>query len=341
MGRLSDLRAWLARDGYDLLCVRYLDAQLYGCQFLLPRACSAVPRTVLWAHSRFCVLRTAAQGVMFVLVGFLDYKRRIFMMHRCSALLIDPYLIPGLQTSVKQHPLPLLNFSKANNVGLWLELRQVFKDFGLQWFQRVQAYSSVWVFWVSERRSAGSSSCSRKNRAAACTHSFLSLSLCVCFLSQVMVMVLVLFYQLLFERSAQPTGVSMISFDMVVLLCCLIAMLTAAKELNEQHVEHRKILLKKLAEMQRHVSLLTAPGGKASATSSGALVSDGSISVSSRYLQTVTAAKKMTRVAIQVIRTDDELSPVKILGFDANANLVRALVTAGGSGLIAAAKLLA
>ena len=226
------------------------------------------------------------------------------MMHRCSALLIDPYLIPGLQTSVKQHPLPLLNFSKANNVGLWLELRQVFKDFGLQWFQRVQAYSSVWVFWV-------------------------------------MIMVLVLFYQLIFEKSAQPTGVSMISFDMVVLLGCLIAMLTAAKELNEQHIEHRKILLKKLSEMQRHVSLLTAPGGKASATSGGALVSDGSICVSARYLQTVTAAKKMTRVAIQVIRTDDELSPVKILGFDANANLVRALLTAGGSGLIAAAKLLA
>lgn len=240
---------------------------------------------------------------MFVLVGFLDYKRRIFMMHRCSALLIDSYLIPDLQTSVKQHPLPLLNFSKANNVGLWLETRQVFKDFGLQWFQRVQAYASVWVFWV-------------------------------------MVMVLVLFYQLLFEKSAQPTGVSMISFDMVVLLGCLVAMLTAAKELNMQHIEHRKILLKKLSEMQRHVSLLTAPGGAASATTTGSPL-DGGVAVSARYLQTVTAAKKMTRVAIQVIRTDDELSPVKILGFDANANLVRALVTAGGSGLIAAVKLLA
>jgi hypothetical protein len=81
--------------------------------------------------SLFISLPNFAAGLMFVLTGFVDYQRRVFLMHRCSALLVDPLLIADLQASEEQPQLPLLNFSKANNVGLWLELRQIFKDFGL------------------------------------------------------------------------------------------------------------------------------------------------------------------------------------------------------------------
>ena len=89
-------------------------------------------------------------------------------------------------------------------------------------------------------------------------------------------------------------------------------------------MEHRQILLKKLSDMQRHVSLLSKAD-----------------SASHLFADSVVQAKKMVKVAIQVIETDDELAPVQIMGFDANANLVRALVTAAGSGLLAAGKLLA
>jgi hypothetical protein len=117
---------------------------------------------------------------------------------------------------------------------------------------------------------------------------------------------------------------SQISYDMLVIIVSILMMLFAANTLNGQHVAHRKILLKKLAEMQRHVSLLS-----------------GTDPASQKYAAAVLAAKRMVGVAIQVIETEDELNPVQILGFDANANLVRAMITAGGSGLIAAGKLLA
>jgi hypothetical protein len=100
-------------------------------------------------------------------------------------------------------------------------------------------------------------------------------------------------------------------------------MMAAAVTLNKQHVEQRKILLKKLCDMQRHVSLLTPTDPSSRA-----------------YAEAVDKARQMVAVAIQVVETEDELNPVSIMGFNADANLFRALVTAGGSGLAAAAKLL-
>jgi len=143
-------------------------------------------------------------------------------------------------------------------------------------------------------------------------------------------------------------------------------------------LEHRKILLKKLAEMQRHVSLLTvehkhhtfnsltttprpasastivtvsliSADAKAAAVASSAAAAAATAQNSGtyssalatpQYLATVAAAKEMVAVAIQVIETDDELQPVKIIGFAANDNLVRAQLTAGASGMLAACKLL-
>ena len=80
-------------------------------------------------------------NLLFVLVGLIDYRRRIFVMHRCSSLLVDDCPLTGDDTKAT---MPLLNFTRANNVGVWLELRQVLKDFGKQFFHRVQAYASFW-----------------------------------------------------------------------------------------------------------------------------------------------------------------------------------------------------
>jgi hypothetical protein len=40
------------------------------------------------------------------------------------------------------------------------------------------------------------------------------------------------------------------------------------------------------------------------------------------------------------VETDDLITPVRILGVEANANLMRAILTAAASGAVAAAKLI-
>ncbi len=208
-------------------------------------------------------------------------------MHRVAGLLIDPSLIKGLAPS-KSHvpPLPLLNCSKANNVALWLETRLIFKDFGLQFFHRVQAYATFWFVTM-------------------------------------LAMIVFLLYQIVLQKAPDVTGIILVCYDLLVIMCMLLALLSAANTLNKQHVEHRKILLKKLCDMQRHVSLLTATDA-----------------ATQQYARAVEQTKNMVKVTIQAIETEDQLNPVQIMGFNADANLVRALVTASGSGLIAAAKLL-
>jgi len=225
-------------------------------------------------------------GMLFILVGALDYHRRIFLMHRLSGLLVDPFLIPGWTPSTSQTvPLPLLNCSKANNVALWLEMRAVFKDFGLQFFHRVQAYATFWSLSVAA-------------------------------------MLAFLFWNI-YSARVDFTGVMLVSFDLLVLLAALLYMMAAAITLNHLHEQHRKILLGKLCDMQRHLSLLT-----------------GSDPAAVAYARAVEQARRMVSVAIQVVVDHDTHTPVKFMGFTADTNLLRALVTAGGSGVAAAGKLI-
>ena len=187
-----------------------------------------------------------AAGCMFVLVGLIDYRRRVFMMHRCSALLMDPYLIAGLQTSRMEHPLPLLNFSKANNVGIWLETRQIFKDFGCVHNTTQHTHTHTRTqhpVTIVTLKANSSSPLTRSSSACVCV--------CACVVQQwfyrvqayssawalfIIAMILYLFYQLLFKHSFDTTGVTMVAYDMVVIVGCLFVMLLAAKTLNKQHV---------------------------------------------------------------------------------------------------------
>jgi hypothetical protein len=108
-------------------------------------------------------------------------------------------ITPHSSRSASLPPFPLLNFHCANNVCLWLDARRVLKDYGKQYFYRVQLYSSFWV---------------------------LSMLGLLAYLA----------YQFIFERVADSTGLTLIAYDLIVLLGVLVAMLRAAIRLNEQHV---------------------------------------------------------------------------------------------------------
>jgi len=66
-------------------------------------------------------------SILFVLVGVIDYNRRVWLMHQCSAMLSPQYRI--FQTS-RSTLLPLLAMDHSVNIAHWLDLRTIFKDFG-------------------------------------------------------------------------------------------------------------------------------------------------------------------------------------------------------------------
>ena len=57
----------------------------------------------------------------------IDYDRRIFLMHQCSATITPTYKIYQTGNSTL---LPVLNFDKSVNVANWLDMRLVLKDWG-------------------------------------------------------------------------------------------------------------------------------------------------------------------------------------------------------------------
>jgi len=229
-------------------------------------------------------------SIMFVLVGVLDYRRRVHLMHQCSAMLSPQYRMfqaGGL--------LPLLNTDNPSTIAHWLDLRLVLKNWGEQFFQRIQIYASLWLFFLGG-------------------------------------FVVYLFAQLIFsgpDNETQVTSVALVICDLVVVSVSLVLMLNAALTLNAQHVEHRRLLLRKLNTLQRTVSGCVAYDRAGQA-----------FSPVPKQLRTLREAKDMLAVAIQVMEAEDELTPVKILGMRVNNNLLRAAIGVAGSAFIAGARLL-
>lgn len=171
-------------------------------------------------------------NLAFVLTGTVDFHRRVYLMHQCSAMVAATY---KMHQSGKSQLLPLVNFDSAKNVANWLDLRLLLKDFGQQYSYRIQAYASLWVFFV------------------------------VLFLAY-------LFSQLVL-KTAELTSIVLVVWDLVVVLASLVLMILAAKTLNTVHLEHRRILLHKLSLLQRQISkaVSVSPTGLALDLSPGRL----------------------------------------------------------------------
>jgi hypothetical protein len=162
----------------------------------------------------FCVsFFNVFANLAFVLTGKVDFDRRVYLMHQCSAMLSVQYKI---HQSGKSQLLPLLNVDAAKNIASWLDLRLLLKDFGQQYSHRIQAYASLWLFFV------------------------------ILFLAY-------LFSQLVIQRS-ELTSIVLVVFDLVVLMASLVMMILSAKTLNTVHLEHRRILLHQLNLLQRQIS---------------------------------------------------------------------------------------
>lgn len=66
----------------------------------------------------------------------------------------------------------------------------------------------------------------------------------------------------------------------------------------------------------------------------------GEVCLMPKKVEELNSAKKMLTVALRFIETEDEHTPVKILGFDAGNNVLRAAVGVAASGFVAIAKIL-
>ena len=227
-------------------------------------------------------------NIMFVLVGVIDYDRRVYLMHQCSAMVTATYKI--WQTG-KSQLMPLLNFEKSVNIANWLDMRLVMKDWGLNYFMRIQSYASLWLFFI--------------------------LIFFAYLVSQII------------TRTSEMTSIVLISYDLAVVMVSLIIMIQSAKTLNRQHMEHRRILLHKLSQLQKQISraVTVSPLGLP-------------LDQSKEKLSELIAAKDMLMVAIEVMAHEDEVAPVQILGFDANDNFLRGLLGVAGSAVFAALKVI-
>jgi hypothetical protein len=119
---------------------------------------------------------------MFLVVAVADYKRRDLAMKHCSALMSSRHV--AVWSSQENKALPTINYRNARNVHAWFLCRQVLKvraylciheyptrissmhmdiclvpvrspadlcgvqDFGLQYFYRIQAYTSMFILVV-------------------------------------------------------------------------------------------------------------------------------------------------------------------------------------------------
>jgi hypothetical protein len=124
--------------------------------------------------------------------------------------------------------------------------------------------------------------------------------------------------------------VVLVVWDLIVVSISLIFMLDSARTLNDQHVEHRRLLLRKLHTLQRAIS--------------GAITVDRAsgeeVSLLPKTVKQYKNSLDMMAIVVQVMEAEDELAPVKILGMRANSNMLRAAVGVAGSAFVAGAKLL-
>lgn len=154
-----------------------------------------------------------AANLLFVLVGVVDYRRRVYLMQSLSALYMSSFKV--YQEGSSQF-LPLLCLKNPKNVAHFLDIRSIFKEFGLQFFVRIQMYSSLWVFFL-------------------------------------FLFVAFLFYQILWQRTAELISIVFSIYDLAIVIIAFFLMLIAAKNLNSQHQEHRRVLLKRLHLLERFI----------------------------------------------------------------------------------------
>ena len=152
--------------------------------------------------------------VIFMLVGIMDYKRRSFLMSQLSAMLSKRYR--GFRLHYSRH-LPVLDmqFNGASNLMNWLSCRNLLKDFGRQYFLRIQLYISAFGAVVT------------------------------------ITLVLLIFERLFSRDDLNDGGPVLVIYFVTVIIGCLLSMISTAKRLNTQHVEHLNILVHIRLEIQK------------------------------------------------------------------------------------------
>jgi len=150
-----------------------------------------------------------------------------------------------------------------------------------------------------------------------------------CWVLFVLCMAVYLLIQLAIGDEMPVTAIVVIGLDVIVLLVLLLLLVNSARQLNNQREDHSRILLLQVSHLQRQLS-------KAIDTNAYG----ESLDLSDKKLRQLCECRDMLDVCIRVIEQEDAFSPVRILGFQANANFLRGMLATGGSAIVAAANLL-
>jgi hypothetical protein len=129
-------------------------------------------------------------------------------------------------------------------------------------------------------------------------------------------------------------GLVLVLYLVVITAAPVLMMLSSAKDINTLHNEHANLLTMKQHAVGKEI-YLNIPferTARRAALESGALTPEAAQHLEereARRLARISSAYRMLSTATRVIISDDEQNPIRILGFNASANLSRVLVSAG------------
>lgn len=78
---------------------------------------------------------------LFVIIGYIDFQRRVMMIKACSALL-NPFKI---NLDAKYQIFPTINHTCKKSLHTWFQLRICLMDFGRKYMNRIFVYSSTFM----------------------------------------------------------------------------------------------------------------------------------------------------------------------------------------------------
>ncbi len=242
----------------------------------------------------------------FLFVAFVDFKRRLFLMHQLSAMLSARYRDLQL-AAMRGMPTMDLVQRGAANIDAWFALRRVFLRFGGGFFQRLQAYTSLFI---------------------------------LCEVGIVVILVLgAITGSGDSTRPARLAGLAMVLFSFTVVFAVLGLVANVARKINIQNGEQRNLLLFKLAELQMLAAVELDPTLVLHARRSQSL----SLRKTQRLLcqleemrQGVEATIAMIETTHLALKVDDDSHPLRIGGLRANVAVLRAIASLGAAGISAA-----
>jgi hypothetical protein len=319
---------------------------------------------ILVVFSMIIFIPNMYANLEFILVGMLDYKRRIFVRRVLSEMLSESRKCTGFSV-------PALVFQQAHNVGLWLDCRRVLHDFGRQFFYRVQLYASLWaglilalmlwiiLSWLS------SSELDYELLVMSCVEVVIIIFLLVWMLSQAQTLTRLHFEQelLLYNKSAalekviseiRTIGTRSKRLSIVstsgggsgdVMRRRKLPSKTAVSQQSSSHFfgEYDSMMLNGNGngsggndmDMNLPELLYDSPMGSPSMSLPGS-----STFFDKTELCQLEQARNMFNSAVHVLTKEHALYPIRILGFSADQNFSRLLLTVVGTLLIAVVRLL-